>query len=776
MAVALSCPHCQTQLKLNRQPPSHKKSARCPKCKGAIPLNFPISEQSGIPFSNSQASGEGQPNYSEKSSEKNQQSAQPWGEPGEKFLAPPQQPDELGRLGHFRVLSRIGVGGMGMVFSAEDTVLKRQVALKVMLPQFTSNPIRKERFQREAHAQAKVEHEHIVVIFDVKEIDGVSCIIMPLLKGQSLFSALMQNPQPPLKEALRIGREMAEGLAAAHEAGLIHRDIKPSNVWLDGKRRRVKILDFGLARVVDTADVADFSEDKSSSVAETDNVALTVQGAVLGTPLYMSPEQACGEKIDHRTDLFSLGVVLYEMTAGSLPFSGQNKPAILHEVINHHPPAPRDKNPDLPQEVSDFIMQLLAKPVAERPADAEVVAETLQKLESLAESTDNQVALPALAVDDPWEELDPNEPSTLVEPAVRIPSETRKTKPNKTKKRAKAARKRVPTLIIGVVAGIVGGAVLVGVLVSLLKRPPQPQPQVQSQPDPEPVAPKGTTPPSPPPKPPAVVKKGFWPAEALREGRITLMDLSAVKVLKMDDFDDRATGWPHGKSEIKGATVQRGYKDGIYFIQKEIDGGATYVGNAQLGAFSNFVCQVEGRVVADPAANWELWFGNDQQRKALTVKINSAGKLTVAITENDKGEPEQLYSGTHDAIRKGYDFNKLAAIYTADRLEVFVNGVAVCDPLPVPVRLQPVSIALGVSGGKSSAEFRRLTVWTAEGLPTPEERLKSREVPVKDSFHLPFVWPVAALREGRISLPDLGKLKLLKTDEFTDPLTGWPVG
>jgi len=241
MAVALSCPHCQSQLKLKRQPPSHKKTARCPQCKGDVPL-FPLSdEQSGI-SSKSPESEDFIPKSTDKNIQTKRQASPASGKDkgGENFFAPPQQPDELGRLGHYRVLSRIGVGGMGMVFRAEDPLLKRQIALKVMLPQYASNPIRKARFLREAEAQARVEHEHIIAIFDAKEVDGVVYLAMPLLKGQSLFSALMQNPRPPLKEVLRIGREMAEGLAAAHEVGLIHRDIKPSNIWLDGKRRREK--------------------------------------------------------------------------------------------------------------------------------------------------------------------------------------------------------------------------------------------------------------------------------------------------------------------------------------------------------------------------------------------------------------------------------------------------------------------------------------------------------------------------------------------------------
>lgn len=313
---------------------------------------------------------------------------------------------------------------------------------------------------------------------------------------------------------------------------------------------------------------------------------------------------------------------------------------------------------------------------------------------------------------------------------------------------------------------------LVVVLTSSSKRP-TPQPLPQPQPEPEPATAKST----PPAPKPAVVKKAFaWPADALREGRIPLPDVSTAKLLKGDEFDNISSGWPQDKLETQEGTIQRGYKDATYFLKKDFDGGVS-VRSTQFTGFSTFVCQLDGRVVDDQAANWELSFGNEQQRKAISIKLNAAGKLKVAVAEDGVDEQEPIFTGTHAAIRKGNEFNRLAVIYTADRLEVYVNGVAVCDPLTVPVRLQPVNIALGLSGsGKSTAEFRHLTVSSADGLPTPEERLKNREVPVKDSFRLPFVWPIAALREGRITLPDLGAVKVIKTDDFKDPTTGWPQG
>jgi serine/threonine protein kinase len=212
------------------------------------------------------------------------------------FLAPARAPDEIGRLGPYRVLRVLGQGGMGVVFQAEDVRLKRLVALKAMLPDMARRPEARERFLREARAAAAVEHDRIVPIHQVDEDRGVPYIAMPLLKGLSLEDFLQKKaakgvPLAPA-EVCKIGREIAQGLAAAHERGLVHRDVKPANVWLDRSAGgRVKILDFGLALL--TERVGDRH--------------ITQSGVILGTPAYMAPEQAQGGKVDARADLFSLG-------------------------------------------------------------------------------------------------------------------------------------------------------------------------------------------------------------------------------------------------------------------------------------------------------------------------------------------------------------------------------------------------------------------------------------------------------------------------------------
>jgi hypothetical protein len=274
--------------------------------------------------------------------------------------APPRQPGELGRLGPFAVVRLLGRGGMGAVFAADDPALGRRVALKVMRPAVAAHPEAKARFLREARAAAALQHDHVIPIFHVGEHSGVPFIVMPLLAGESLEDRLRREPRLPAAEVARVGREAAAGLAAAHAAGLVHRDVKPANLWLEAPAGRVKVLDFGLARA-----------------AGGGGGGLTQTGAVLGTPAYMSPEQAAGRPVDGRSDLFGLGCVLYRLATGELPFRGPTLTAVLLAVVGHHPPPPRDVRPELPAALSDLIMRLLAKDQDRRPASARAVADGL---------------------------------------------------------------------------------------------------------------------------------------------------------------------------------------------------------------------------------------------------------------------------------------------------------------------------------------------------------------------------------------------------------------
>jgi serine/threonine protein kinase len=280
------------------------------------------------------------------------------------LLAPAQGPGEIGRLGGYRVLKLLGVGGMGAVFLAEDGQLGRRVALKVMLPTLAVNPSARQRFLREARAAAAVEHDHVVAIHQVGEERGMPFLAMALLRGESLEERARREGRLPVSEVLRIGREVARGLAAAHEQGLIHRDIKPANVWLEAPGGRVKILDFGLAR------------------GAGDTARLTQQGTILGTPSYMAPEQLDGLAVDARADLFSLGVVLYYLATGVLPFTGRDTVSTLMAVSTKEARPPRQLNPDLPPALEALILRLLAKSADGRPPSARAVVEAIAAIES----------------------------------------------------------------------------------------------------------------------------------------------------------------------------------------------------------------------------------------------------------------------------------------------------------------------------------------------------------------------------------------------------------
>ena len=356
---------------------------------------------------------------------------------GCEFMAAPKSTDEIGRLGPYRVLGPLGAGGMGKVFLAEDPALRRTVALKVMHPKVASNPIAKARFLREARAQAAVEHDNIILIHQVGEDRGIPFIAMPLLKGQTLAAALKQNPRPPIAEVLRITREIAEGLAAAHDENLVHRDIKPANIWLEGAKRRVKILDFGLAR-----------SDDDGRLGEG---AVTHAGTIIGTPAYMSPEQARGDRVDARTDLFSLGVVLYQMSVGELPFRGPTPLAILTALAAETPVHPLARDPALPPALADLAMRLLSKDPAGRPATAHDVVEELRRIEA---SLSQRAAAPAMMPDssDPWSDIDAT--NTELTASRPMPAAKKLSKPDTASTPVPPSLSRKWSWIAGGVAGV----------------------------------------------------------------------------------------------------------------------------------------------------------------------------------------------------------------------------------------------------------------------------------------------------------------------------------
>ncbi|MBS0201634.1 MAG: serine/threonine protein kinase [Planctomycetes bacterium] len=276
------------------------------------------------------------------------------------FLQPSDQPGSLGRLGMYEVSAVVGQGGMGIVVKAFDPALHRVVAVKVLAPYLAHNPQARKRFVREAQAIAAVSHDHVITIHAIDESEEQPKIVMQFIAGQSLQQKLDLEGSLDLKEILRIGVQTAAGLAAAHAQGLVHRDVKPSNILLENGVQRVKLTDFGLARAVDDA-------------------SLTQSGVIAGTPQYMAPEQANGDAVDYRADLFSLGSVMYAMCVGHSPFRASTTMGVLKRVC-HDPPRPiQELNPDIPAWLCDIVMKLLAKSPTDRFQSARQVAELLEK-------------------------------------------------------------------------------------------------------------------------------------------------------------------------------------------------------------------------------------------------------------------------------------------------------------------------------------------------------------------------------------------------------------
>jgi serine/threonine protein kinase len=259
---------------------------------------------------------------------------------------------------------------MGAVYAAIDTRLERRVALKVVLQAVLAHRIARARFFQEARAVAAIASDHVVRIFDFGEENGFPFIALEFLRGATLDQYLAAKGLPPLAHVVRIAQEVASGLAAAHSVGVVHRDVKLSNIWLEAPNGRVKLIDFGIARVAD--------EPVGLGPAHAVRVGLTVVGAVLGTPAYMSPEQVRGLPIDGRTDLWSLGVVLYRLCTGRMPFTGADEHAVMANVLTDTPVPTRQLNPRVPEVVEVIISRLLAKEPGERYQTAAEVADALK--------------------------------------------------------------------------------------------------------------------------------------------------------------------------------------------------------------------------------------------------------------------------------------------------------------------------------------------------------------------------------------------------------------
>jgi serine/threonine protein kinase len=278
----------------------------------------------------------------------------------QRLLGPTDDPRMMGRIGTYEIVGLLGRGGMGVVFKAFDPSLNRYVAIKMLAPMLIPSVVFKQRFLREAQSAAAVVHDNVVGIHAISEWQGNPYLVMTFVRGQSLQSRLHHRGHLSLREVLRIGLQISAGLEAAHAQGLIHRDIKPANIMLESDVDRVMITDFGIAKAID-------------------DLRFTGTNTLLGTPEYMSPEQARDEQLDYRTDLFSLGCVLYEACSGRSPFRSSTPYGAIRKVIDVDPPSVRSLVSELPEWFEEIVRRLLSKDKSSRFQSAAEVAALLKQ-------------------------------------------------------------------------------------------------------------------------------------------------------------------------------------------------------------------------------------------------------------------------------------------------------------------------------------------------------------------------------------------------------------
>jgi serine/threonine protein kinase len=278
------------------------------------------------------------------------------------LLSPSIVASDIASIGPYRLIAILGKGGMGCVFKAIDTRTEQNFAIKVLHPKVAEEDTARQRFRREWRALQLIDHPRVVEVHDVGEVNTLPYLVMEFLSGSTLQVYRSRFNSLAVHEVLRIAIETTEALLAVHQSGMIHRDLKPDNLWIESPSLNVKIIDFGLAHLTE------------------EEMKLTRSGTFIGTPSFMAPEQAAGEKVDQRTDFFALGCILYDLITGTRPFDRESIISTLSALANHDPTPPDQLVPEIPKKLSELVMKLLQKSPENRPSSCEEVLRLLNEI------------------------------------------------------------------------------------------------------------------------------------------------------------------------------------------------------------------------------------------------------------------------------------------------------------------------------------------------------------------------------------------------------------
>jgi serine/threonine protein kinase len=629
-----------------------------------------------------------------------------------------------GVLGHYQLQSVIGRGGMGLVVRAHDTRLDRDVAIKVLATTVPGDTATHERFLREARAAAAVRHTNVVTIYAVEIISDIPFLVMELVDGVTLDKYLQQAGKLSPREIVSLAAQIAEGLASAHRQGLIHRDVKPANILLERDTKdvsgvqplsswHVRIADFGLARI---------AADRK----------LTNSGLIAGTPQYMSPEQANGKEIDARSDLFSLGSVMYAMCAGEDAFRGDSALGVLRQVADQPARALRDISPQTPDWLVEAVEKLMAKSPNDRFQSAGELARLLDHHVHDGQIESSGVDLKKEATDSaPQDQIQVSVVASSALGAIKNSG------PACTLIEAsRLNRQRQFTVAIFGLAMIAVISFWMRQTVFRVEPPHGTPSEIQNGEEQKTVtvefAPalaagrglpesdeKSTG--AEPAKADNIEESFAWPVEDLWHGHIAAPDFSHSKELYRDDFDSLETAWQIGKS----AGHEYRLEQGSYFISAD----PGLVGGALLAdkTFANFACEVVGRV---RIVNTQWFLNYTSEANDVTVRFHLNGLQGLEVSILNDGPPRVAQTIRHTAINTGEEFNKLLVVAVGNRFEIYANDVAICNPVVLKEMKPPGRFALGAVANENPvrAEFRSFRIWSAEDLPALEERLASGDL------------------------------------------------